>query len=135
MSETGASDELIEVVFAALDHGIGSVSISGGPLIPFTLTEDGAGRHLARFVAETLEESLIQARTQVAASDADRVAIAHDGYLTVEGERSDAIFVEAQDRGSPSCLVFAQRYRPGGRLRKLSRIGNPALTGTGDPLF
>lgn len=35
MSETGASDGLIELVFAALDHGIGSVS-SGGPLIPFT---------------------------------------------------------------------------------------------------
>jgi hypothetical protein len=86
MSETGASDELIELVFAALDHGIGSVSSSGGPLIPFILTEDEEGRRLARFVAETLEESLAQARRQAASSDAVRVAIAYDGYLTVEGE-------------------------------------------------
>ena len=37
------SQELIELAFAALDHGIDSVR-EGGPLIPFVMTESGEGR-------------------------------------------------------------------------------------------
>ena len=50
-----ASDELMDLVFAALDHGIDSVR-GGAPLTPFVIKEDAAGRSLARFVAATLEE-------------------------------------------------------------------------------
>jgi hypothetical protein len=135
VSEIPASDELLDLIFAALDHGVGSVA-EGGPLVPFALTETEDGRELARFVAETLEEGQEQSRRHVrAASDARRAAIAYDGYLTVEEERSDAIFIEAQDRGQGNAVVFAQRYRPGGRLRKFSPIGNAAFVGVGDPLF
>ena len=134
MSEIPASDELLDLVFAALDHGIGSVE-DGGPLIPFVLAETAGGRELTRFAAETLEEGVAQARQHAGASAADRVAVAYDGYLTVEGERSDAIFVEAQERTAPSSVVFAQRYRPGGRLRKFATVGNAAFAGEGDGLF
>lgn len=134
MSEIPASEELIEIVFAALDHGIDSVR-DGGPLIPFVLAERAAARDLTRFAAETLEEAHAQARRHAGASDADRVAVAYDGYLTVAGERSDAVFVEAQERGSDSSVVFAQRYRPGGRLRGFDTIGNAAFAGGGEGLF
>ena len=134
MSEIEASDELMEVVFAALDHGVDSVR-DGGPLIPFVLEENADGRDLSRFAAELLEEGVAQARAHAGASGADRVAVAWDGYLTLEGERSDAVFVEAQERGTPASLVFAQRYRPGGRLRKFAIVGNAAFAGTGDGIF
>ena len=124
----------MEVVFAALDHGIDSVR-DGGPLIPFVLAERAEGRDLARFAAETLEQGHAQARRHAGSSDAQRVAVSYDGYLTVEGERSDAVFVEAQERGSESSVIFAQRYRPGGRLRKFSIIGNAAFAGEGEGLF
>lgn len=134
MSEIDASDALMEVVFAALDHGIDSVR-KGGPLIPFVLEQGEEGRSLSRFAAERLEEGVEQARTHASASGGDLVAVAWDGYLTVDGERSDAVFVEAQERGAPTSLVFAQRYRPGGRLRGFGAVGNPAFAGPGDGVF
>jgi nucleotide-binding universal stress UspA family protein len=134
MSDIPASEELVDVVFAALDHGIDSVR-DGGALVPFVLAEDADGRSLTRFAASTLEESQAQARQHAEASGAARVALAFDGYLTIDGERSDAILVEAQERGTDASVVFAQRYRPGGRLRKFSTVGNAAFTGPGDGLF
>ncbi len=125
----------MELAFAALDHGIASVA-DGGPLIPFAMIETPAGRTLARFVADTLEEGQARAREHVgAAADAQRAAVAYDGYLTLEGIRSDAIFVEAQERGEAAAVVFAQRYRPAGRFKKFDTVGNAGFFGTGDPLF
>jgi hypothetical protein len=134
VSEIPASEELIELIFAALDHGIESVR-DGGPLIPFLITESEDGRELMRFAAETLEEGQAQARRHAKSSGAERVALAFDGYLTVDDERSDAVFVEAHEQGAASSVVFAQRYRPASRLRKFSTVGNPAFTGAGGGLF
>lgn len=129
-----ASDELIEFVFTALDYGTGTVE-EGGSLIPFVISETAKGLELTRFVSETLEEGRAQAKKHVSSSEADRVAVVYDGYLTVEGERSDAVFVEAQERGTESSVIFAQRYRLGGRIRKFSTVGNAAFTGNGGGLF
>ena len=127
---TEPSQELADLAFFALDHAVESVKVSGGPLIPFAATEDESGRTLNRFVTELLEEGQQQARDYVGgATDAHRVAIAYDGYLTIEGERFDAVLVEAQQRGDASGLILAQRYRTGGRFRKFSTIGNPAHIG------
>lgn len=134
MSEIPASEELLEVIFAALDHAVESVK-DGDALIPFALAERAEGRTLTRFAAETLEEGQEQARAHAASGDADRVAIAYDGYLTVEGERSDAVFVEAQERGAQGSVIFAQRYHPGGRFRKFSTVGNAAFAGTAEGFF
>jgi hypothetical protein len=131
---TTPSDELMELAFFALDHGVESVR-EGGPLIPFAVTETAAGRDLSRFMAETLEQGQEEARRHVRSQpDADRVAVAYDGYATIEGERSDAIFVEAHERGQPASVIILQRYRPRGRLKKFDTIGNPALAGEAAPL-
>lgn len=129
MSEMDVSEALADLAFFALDHAVDSVS-GGGPLVPFALIEDGEGRNLKRFAAETLEEGQANARAYVRdAANAVRVAIAFDGYLTVDGKRSDAVFVEAQDSGVASGVILAQRYRPGGRFKKFAPIGNPAHVG------
>ena len=124
----------MELVFFALDLGIESVA-EGGPLIPFAVTETLDGRELARFVAGTLEEGHAQALRHVRSGDALRVVAAHDGYLTVEGERSDAFFVEAEERGQGLSLTFAQRYRPAGRFKKFATIGNAAFVESGESLL
>jgi hypothetical protein len=131
-----ASEQLLDLILLGLEHGTGSIE-SGGALVPFLLMESGAGgRSLKRFLADKLERSLAEARTHLAGlTDVERVALAYDGYVTIEDQRTDAILVEAQDAGRRNCLVFAQRYRPGGRLRKLSAIGKPVFLGDGDPLF
>ena len=136
MSEIAASEQLADLVFLALDHGIESVS-EGGPLIPFSVTETSTGeRTVTRFAAETLEDGYSAAREHLAKSGAERAVVARDGYLTVEGARTDAVIVEGQERdGASVSVVFAQRYRPGGRLRKFQTIGNAAFVGDGDSLF
>ena len=124
----------MELVFLALDHGIDSVT-EGGPLIPFALTETSDGRELTRFAPGTLEAGHALAREHVRAAGLDRAAIAYDGYLTVEGDRNDAIFVESQERGQSDSVVFAQRYRPGGRFKKFTTIGNAAFVDRGESLL
>jgi hypothetical protein len=134
VSEVPASDNLIQFVFAALDHATSMVE-DGSTLIPFVMSETAAGRELVRFVSDTLEEGQAQARQHVAENPADRVGVVYDGYLTVEAKRFDAIFVEAQERGTEKSVIFAQRYRPGGRLRKFSTVGNAAFVDEGNGLF
>jgi hypothetical protein len=120
----------MDLVFPTLDHAIESVR-DGGPLIPFLITEANGQRKLERFVAGTLEESLSRAEAAAAAlpGSASAYGIAHDGFITVEGERFDAVLVEAAERSSSEALLFAQRYRPKKFLRKLATIDNAALIG------
>jgi hypothetical protein len=125
----------MDLAFMALDHGVGSVA-QAGQLTPFVVTEVAGERRLSRFAAERLEEGLAYARAFAReADDAQRVAVVYDGYLTLAGERSDAVYVEAQERGAETAVVLAQRYRPAGRFKKFATIGNPGLLGPGDPLF
>jgi len=124
------SETLMDTVFFALDHGVDSVR-GGGSLVPFLVTE-GAERKLERFLTERLEEGL--AKAHVAASSLDSAvrayAIAHDGYVTIEGTKFDAIIVEAGERGGPAAFMFAQRYKPKkGAFGSLKTVGNPAFLG------
>ncbi|MCU1432120.1 MAG: hypothetical protein JWP95_1225, partial [Actinotalea sp.] len=66
-------------------------------------------------------------------SSAVRAAVAWDGYLTFEGVRSDALFVEASERGSAS-IVIAHRYRDAG-AGPAEPVGVPMLVDRGAPLF
>ena len=131
-----ASESLQELIFLALDHGIGSIQ-RGGPLIPFVLVDGTDGeRDIKRFMADDLEHAQAAAREHLRGlAGAERVALAYDGYLTVDGDRSDAVLVEAQELGQGVALRFAQRYRPGGRLRTLKTIGNAAYLGSAEPLL
>jgi hypothetical protein len=125
----GISDSLLELVFTALDHGTGSIE-QGGPLVPFVMTE-GEQRQLTRFVADKYGESVARAREHVAcpSGSTERWALAYDGIVTLEGVRTDAIFVEAGKRGIYHRVIFAQRYQAGPDGRALRPIGNAAYLG------
>jgi hypothetical protein len=130
-------DELIDLTFAALDHAVESVSAGQGPLIPFVMAvRPGAGddqRELLRYVAETLEDGIDAAREHLRTTAYERCALAWDGYLTVSGERTDAVFVEAQEHGRPVGICLAQRYsRTEGQFEL---IGAPASIGDIPPLL
>lgn len=123
--------KLMDVIFLALDHGVDSVRASDGPLTPFAVTE-GSKRELTRFAAEQLEEAVARARAFVAQASLETsfYAIAHDGYITVEGQKFDAILVEGGERGTPKALLFAQRYAPKkGFFGKFKTLGNAAFIG------
>jgi hypothetical protein len=128
MSTQGA-DDLIDFALFALDHAADSVLPSGGPLVPFALIEKGGSRELVRFPGD-LTEGIEKARQTVRASEEPHLAaVAWDGYLTVEGTRTDAVYVEASKAGDGESLIFAQRYSGS------DRIGNAAMVGRGESLF
>jgi hypothetical protein len=51
-----------------------------------------------------------------------QVALAYDGYVTIGGVRTDAVFAAVQATGTPTSDLFAQRYDTGGGT--LVEIGN-----------
>lgn len=129
------SDQLTGLALFALDHAVGSI-VAGGPLVPFAVTEAGGDRTLTRFAGD-LEGAQQAARSSVrTAVGIDRAVVAWDGYLTAEGVRTDAIFVEASEAGASESLMLAQRYHVTGRIKKrVEPTGNAAMLPPGDPLF
>lgn len=124
---------LADLAFLTLDHALDSIS-AGGPLIPLVLAESPAGRNGHRFLAESLEVGLEQAKQFVADDTAwDRAVLAYDGYLTTGDGRHDAIYVMAWDRGSATACAMAHRYVPGDEGRPLERMGNPVYLGSAPP--
>ncbi|MFC7359045.1 hypothetical protein [Nocardioides astragali] len=135
------ADPLLHLAFTGLDHAIDSVEASGGPLIPFVLARTGDRLSLQRFLTERLEDGLAEVEQHLAAviagdrgdrtaevdADVDGACGAWDGYLTVEGRRTDAVLARAVDRTGAE-VVLAQRYEVRGLLRKTARrVGNAAL--------
>jgi hypothetical protein len=132
------SQELHDLAFFALDSATESVVLVGGPLIPFAITENAeGGRALTRFFTERLLQGLGAGLQHVRnAEGAVRAVVAYDGYLTMEGKRSDAVYVAASEVNSAQSIVLAQRYRKLGLLRrKIEAFGNPVFTGYGNPLL
>jgi hypothetical protein len=133
---TRLSEELLDLVLRALDHATRSIAF-GGAFIPFVMAESVAReRDNERFPTDTRETALKMAREHISqlAADVQRVALAYDGSVTIGGERSAAVLVEAQERGKAGSVIFAQRYEPGGD-QQLAPICNAAFLGDGDPLF
>ena len=124
------SQRLADIAFLALDHGIYSIEDGEGPLIPFVISEKAEGkRKFDRYMADRLEESVAQARLAVSRlpSEVTAYAIAHDGYITIEGAKYDAILVEASERGTTGAVIMAQRYIPKTAQQSFQCVGNPAL--------
>lgn len=132
----GFSSELEELALLALAHGFDSISDNEGPLVPFTLTDQPDGRKLQRYVVgdfelalslEAAQESIASSRAQIS-----MYAIAWDGFVTEPGRKTDAILVEAAERGS-SGVLLGQRYGPLERDAQgtLARapIGEPVMLG------
>ncbi|MFN7943383.1 MAG: hypothetical protein U0X73_17455 [Thermoanaerobaculia bacterium] len=137
-----ASSEFADFFFLAIDHGFASVEDGGGPLIPFAMTVGRNGeRVLTRFAMERLELGVARAREFVAEhlETTAMYALAWDGFVTLHGERTDAVLVEAADRSEANAVLFCQRYAKTKsailRRTKCHRIGNPALIGRPPSLY
>ena len=89
-----------------------SLRHAGGPLIPFVLRAEGNEVQLHRFPATTLEggEKHARAYARQVGPNTSVVALAYDGYLTIDGDRRDAIFVAVQAVGTGSSDLYAQPY-------------------------
>lgn len=129
------SEQFADLVFLALDHGVDSVRDSGGPLIPFVITEQDGIRGIQPFVTERLEDGPERAREAIAALPVSvtAYALAYDGYITLDGTKFDAILVEASERNRPAGVRMAQRYTM--KEQNFATVGNPALLGECETLL
>ena len=94
------------------------------------------GRSLHRFVEELVRAQEL-ARQWVRAQSGLRMAcVAWDGYVTLNGVRTDAVFVDGCDDSREQGCVFLQRYVRAGRLRRSTKaLGNAGLCARSDRLF
>lgn len=109
-----------DLLFKALDHAIHSVS-TGETLVPFVMTESS----VIRFAADTLEKGKEEAEKYTQDHlDENYIVLSYDGYLTVEGEKTDAVFVQGTNRERKEVITLAQRYGLDGGFHT---IGNPVM--------
>ena len=126
-----ASRALSDLIFLALDQGITRAE-RGGRRVSFVFAERGGDREMHRFDARDPEAGLAGARETVdhLPRMVLRYAIAHDGFVTLDGERCRAILVEAGERGQPEAYLYAQRYTPRALFRRLRIVGSETYLGT-----
>ena len=126
------SDDLWGLASEALDLAVDC--FAAGESNPIVLFVDGSGqRHMVdvKDAQGNVTPQLVETARNVVAEGvgaaARLYALAYDGYLTTDGQRLDAAFVEAGERGQPEAVVFAQRYRVKKRSGKVERVGRPEL--------
>jgi len=127
--------ELDDFIVTLLARATDDVLSTARPLVGFGMVESAEGeRSLKRVAAGGLEESQMQARRVVAADTlAIRAGVAWDGYFTLEGDRTDAVYVEVSERGADTSFVFAQRYGRKGFFKKTTfLVGRPMLVANGN---
>lgn len=117
------------LVFATLDESRSALRARrSGPLIPFATVLAPEGRETTRFAGTNYDEDQAAALTFARSGGFAAWAVAWDGYLTMSGERTDAILVRAARAGARNELLFAWRYERG-EAGELRTLGNPAFLG------
>jgi len=115
----------------ALDLGFGC--FNDGDHAPFILLLDETGKqHLIdlKSASGVIDSKLIESgRDIIHGFESGRFyGLVWDGYLTTDGARQDAVFVEAAAHGGAKALVFAQAYKRKKRSKQLEKVGQPLVT-------
>ena len=132
-----ADKKLVDMMFFGLDYGIDNIKINGkGALVPFVVTEKDGQNKLDRFVTERLEDGLNEGLRFLENEKESRFGvIVYDGFLTVDGQKIDAVLVKGFDRNDEVGYMIGQRYKPKKILRSFELIGNPAFIGNDEQLL
>jgi hypothetical protein len=120
------------LVYGALEHATECLSGADGPLLPFAMIVDGGQRSVRHFHAPGYEQTLDGALAFASAGAYDFWAVAWDGYMTVEGRRTEAVFVQAGGEEREESLLFAWRYERVLPKGEVQRLGDPIFLGTED---
>jgi hypothetical protein len=135
-----ASDVLLQLAVFAADHAVGSLAPSAGdppPMTPFLASVAGGRPSLTRFASAEEIPGVARARQAARAlpETTDAYAIAADAWVTVGGERDNAIVVECAERGADAGLILAQRYEPATATAPAKATGNPMFVGEAEQLL
>ena len=129
-------DAAAHLLEAAVADSIDTVRRSGSPFMPHLMVMEEPGdprdRRLThvRFpgeLGEGLEQARVRAGEAAGSVDVSAYAIAWDAFLTVDGDRKDAVLVEVGSRQDPDGWLFAQAYGP--VRQRFRRAGTGAVDG------
>ena len=126
------SDSLWQLVSGLLDLAVDCFAAGeSNPMVHFIDQEGKSHMIDIKSASSNVNPQLVEkARSIISEGFGETVqcyAVAFDGYLTTDGRRVDAAFVEAGERGQAQGMVFAQRYRLKKRLGKVERVGRPVF--------
>jgi hypothetical protein len=119
---------LEDLVYAGLEHGFNEVK-DGDPLIPFAITDQGGEPKIHRFPPKDFSQMdvCIAKGLDIVSKlepKPDFAVFVYEGYVTLDGTKSDAIIAKGYDKTMEVGVVLVQRYKPKAFLRKAKEIGN-----------
>ena len=136
MPKLNISERLMEVVFSAVQEGMGTLKAEQD-LIPFVLLLTKEGVTLQRFSDE--DTTIAIERAQASIQEADDEALAYvlvfDSQIEVDGKDSDALMIESGERGKAKGWRFIQRYQAQAGTTPVSPIGELAYLGSARTYF
>lgn len=115
-----------------------SVLLDGHELSPFAFAQhEGEDPHALAYMGEPPDEALTHARKNLTAiGGLARATLCWDAFLTVEGERTDAIMVEGYETGAVHGHLWGYRYRRDEGAAAASPVGKMMyLDDAKPPLF
>lgn len=112
----GASDERMALVFEAVKQGITLVEEDEN-IAPFLVTDSA----ITILATKTIHDAFAVVQKVMDSEQVERSVLVYNGYLTIEGNRTRALFVEGFERSREKGVRFAQRYRPGTKARLFSK--------------
>ncbi len=94
-------------------------------LYSFVVWETASEAGYEVFAADDFDQGLSEAREYVRSLSGAVLsyALVYDGYLSLEGRRHDAIFLEVGESGNSQSQLFAQEYAPRTLFRGSHPIG------------
>lgn len=129
--QVNEDDEFMKFVFNGIQKSVENARKSSEPIVPFVLTRKRGEQKIQRFNSDDYQEAVDMAIEYLAQIQPkpDFAVIAYNGILTIEGRKSDALYIKGYDKKEQKGLVFAQRYQPVTDELEFQVIGNPALVG------
>ncbi|MEU3273733.1 hypothetical protein ABZ639_23090 [Saccharomonospora sp. NPDC006951] len=125
-------DRSKEWLFDAVDLGVKYAELDDGFVPLATILGEDGSRNILKLVGDenaswSQEDAIALGRGKLRELDEDAhcVTLVYDGYFTGDGERTEAVFVEAYELGRPAGVHMCQRYERSGDGVRL--VGNPML--------
>jgi hypothetical protein len=119
------SDELLTLIREAINNGFGQVEKEDNDVLPALITTSA----IIAFPGQNLSEIFPVIQKQLESGSLKQGALVYNGYLTLEGKRTRAMFAEGYEQGTSKVWRFAQVYRPAVKARLLKKGQPPERLG------
>ncbi|MGJ3237233.1 MAG: hypothetical protein ACFE0Q_00860 [Anaerolineae bacterium] len=131
MTDLNISDPLMQMIFSAVEEGLAILKAEKN-LVPFALLLTKEGVVLRRFADDDVAQAIERAYQAVAEAGEDTLgyAIVYDGQIEIGNSGTDALMLEAGERGKAQGWRFVQRYQAKMDMQAVQTLGDVAYLGT-----